>query len=182
LLAQLGSAAPLFAQVVAEADVPLASPTGGGVRNLAFGSITPQPGQAVTVDVPAAIAQQSASVHSAQFSLNVQTTTGITIEVGTPAALTQGAASIPLSFNSTDYGAYCVDAGAGCILTNFNPATTPQLRICRVAGGSGNCHPVHAFPANSLLSVYVGGLLTVPAGQRAGFYTGTITLTIVQVH
>jgi hypothetical protein len=170
-------------QMQATAELVVAAPTGAGHRDLSFGVVTMQPGLATIVQVPAAIAPISASVHSGEFRLNVSTTRGVTLEVGTPAALySASGAAMAVSYSGTQYGAWCVNTGSGCSLTSFDPAGTASLRICRTTVGSGNCHPARTFPANSILHVFIGGALTVAPGQRAGVYTGTITLTITQVH
>jgi hypothetical protein len=179
----LAGLAPLCAQsVTATAEVPVAAPSGGGARNLAFGEVVPQPGQTVVVSVPAAVAPITGTMHSGEFRLNLESVRGVTISVQPPPSLANATASLAIDYNDLLYGAYCVDTGAGCALTSFNPATTDQLRICRQSGASGNCHPNQTFPLNSILSVFIGGGLAVPPTQRAGLYTGTVTLTIVQVH
>jgi hypothetical protein len=179
----LAGALPAAAQpVTIAADVPVSSPTGAGTRNLSFGVVQPQAGGSVLVSVPAAVAPVSATVHSGQFRFNVQNSRGVTFTLQTPPELVSGSFTMPVNYNDTQFGGHCVDTGSGCTLTNFNPAASPQVRVCRQTLGNGNCHPVNTWAANSMLSVYVGGALSVPPGQRAGTYTGTVTLTIIQVH
>ncbi|HSJ25815.1 MAG TPA: DUF4402 domain-containing protein [Longimicrobiales bacterium] len=180
----LAQAVPVAGQatVTAVAELPLASPTGAGSRNLSFGTIVPTSAGPVAVTVPAAVAPSSASVHSGEFRLDVGTLRGVSVTVDTPNELMSAAASMPVDYNGAEFGAWCVDADAGCTLTAFNPATTDELRVCWRTVGSGSCHPIQNFPPGSVLSIYIGGALHVAPVQRAGTYTGTITLSIVQVY
>lgn len=176
--------APLAGQQLSvSASVPVSSPLGAGVRDLTFGTVTPLAGQIVDVDVVAAVAPENGTVQSAEFRYGVSALRGLDFTVQVPAVLTSGSLP-PLSVSSggAQYGGYCVTtAGSACVLTGFDPAG-PSVRVCRQTVGSGSCHPVQAFPALSELSVYVGARLSVPASAAAATYTGTITLTIVQVY
>jgi hypothetical protein len=180
----LVASAPLAAQQVdVAASVPLRSPTGTPVRDLTFGAVTPIGGMAQTVDVAAAVAAVNGSVQSGAFRYDVATLRGLDFTLTVPSHLTAaGAEALPVSFTGTQYGGYCVTTGAStCTLTGFDPSAA-TVRVCRKTVGSGNCHPNSIFPPDSELTIYVGGLLTVPAGARAGSYTATLTLAIVQVH
>jgi hypothetical protein len=171
-------------QLTATAELPVAAPTGMGTRDLAFGAITLQPGQTTMLSVPAAVAPMSGSAHSGAYRFNVGNTRGVTFSVAPPTELTApDAAPLALSYNSDLYGAFCVSAGTACTtLTNFNPATTPQQTVCMQMLGNGSCHQNRFFATGTELAVYIGGLVAVPAAQRAGVYTGVVTLTILQVH
>ncbi|HEX2167092.1 MAG TPA: DUF4402 domain-containing protein [Longimicrobiales bacterium] len=181
LLAALPAASQ---QVPVSASVPLASPTGSGVRNLAFGAITPMAGQTVQVDVPAAPLPVSGSVHAGEFRYDVTSARGLDFTLTVPAALTgPGLVSLPVTFAGTQYGAFCVtEGGSACALTAFDPSDPSAVRVCYRTIGGGSCHPNRVFPVGSELAVYVGGLLSVPQNARAGDYSATITLTIVQVY
>ena len=174
---------PLAAQQVEiAASVPVRSPTGAGVRNLTFGVVTPIFGSTQNVNVVAAVAPMSATVQSGEFRYDVAGLRGVTFTIGVPAELTaSGAAPLPVSFNGNQYGGYCVNAAATCTLTSFNPAAGANIRVCRSTFFIW-CNPFTPYPGGSAMRVYVGGLLSVPPTARAGVYTGTITLTIVQVH
>lgn len=183
-LALIITAGPTAAQQMdIAASVPVTSPTGVGMRNLVFGAVTPMVGQVVDVDVVAAVAPVDATIQSGEFRYDVSGARGLDFIVTMPAALTNGISPpLAVASNGTQYGGYCVTPGAGsCTLTNFNPAGA-AIRVCQQTLGSGNCHPARTFPAATELGVYVGGRLSVPATARAGIYTGTITLTIVQVY
>jgi spore coat protein U-like protein len=171
-------------QVTVSADIPVASPTGSGVRNLTFGVVTPQSDQPVTATVPAAVAPAGAGMQSGEFRFDLSGAGGISFTVSPPTELTApGAADgLALSSDGTQYGGWCILPGAGpCTLSAFNPVSA-TVRICHDYLGNGNCRPNRAFPAGTIVAVYIGGLLTVPSTQKAGVYTGTMTLTIVQVH
>lgn len=171
--------------VFASATVPLASPSGGGVRNLAFGEIMPAPGVTTTVSVPAAAAPQSASVMSGEFALSVAGSSGIDFTVSVPSILTSsiGGLTIPVSFAGTQYGASCVvEGGAACTTTAFNPAAGGTFKQCREYKGNGDCKTNRVWTAGTLLRVFVGGAVSVAPSAVAATYTGTVTLSIVQVY
>jgi hypothetical protein len=180
----LVAGAPLAAQQVAvAASVPLRSPTGAPVRDLTFGAVTPIGGMPQTVDVAAAVAAVNGTVQSGAFRYDVATLRGLDFTLTVPSHLTAaGAEALSVSFAGTQYGGYCVTTGSStCTLTGFDPSAA-AIRVCRKTVGSGNCHPNSTFPPDSDLTIYVGGLLTVPASARAGSYTATLTLAIVQVY
>jgi hypothetical protein len=165
------------------ATVELGSPTGSGVRDLSFGVITPAVAMPTLVDVPAAAAPVSGTVFAGEYRFSVSSTRGVDFALSLPAQLqAPGLTPLPLSFNGAQYGGWCVTAGAAvCTLTAFNP-TVGTVRVCNQTLGNGNCHPNRVFTAGSELAVYVGGLLTVPPLARAGTYSATVTLSIVQVY
>jgi hypothetical protein len=181
----LALAAPLSAQdrVQVSATLPAQSPAGGGVRELAFGAITPLSGQPVIQEVPAAVAPQSGTVQSGEFNFAVAGNRGLDFTLTLPTALTDGAGNtLPVTFNDVRYGARCVQtATTACTPTAFNP-TTASLRACMQQLGNGNCHPTRVWPPGSLLRVFVGGAVTVAPTQPAGTYGGVINMLIVQVY
>lgn len=168
--------------VTVTASVPLASPTGSGTRNLTFGVVAPLPGTTQNIDVVAAPAPVSGTVQSGEFRFDVTGARGVSFTLLVPTQLTApGATPLSVSFNGAQYGGYCVSTTAACTLTSFNPGLLPLVLACAQTLGSGNCHPNRSFGAGSQLRVYVGGLLAVPPSARAGVYTATVTMTIVQV-
>ncbi|HEX6134110.1 MAG TPA: hypothetical protein VFZ24_09105 [Longimicrobiales bacterium] len=170
-------------QVAVAADVPVASPVGAGTRNLAFGVVVPIMGQIVDVDVPAATAPVSGTVHAGEFRYDVTSARGLDFILTTPAALLgPGLPPLGVTFDGLQYGGYCIDAGAGCTLTVFNPAAPGNVRVCARMLASGSCHPNRFFAPGTELGVYIGGRLSVPPTARAGIYSGVVTLTIVQVY
>ena len=183
-VALLITASPLAAQQVnVAASVPVRSPTGAGVRNLAFGAVTPLIGQTVDVDVIAAAPPQSGSVYAGEFRYDVTGASGLDFSLSMPATLTSG--SLPpltLTSSGAQYGGWCVTSGgSSCVLTGFDPAGA-TVRVCQQTRPNLTCHPNRFFPPATELGVYVGGRLSVPSTARAGVYTGTVTLTIVQVY
>jgi hypothetical protein len=182
----LGGMRPLSAQAMVHAStfVPVASPTGIGVRNLSFGNITPTPGVTQTVTVPAAVAPQSGTRQSGQFNISVAGAAGVAFQLTLPAVLTStiGGLTLPVSFNGNQFGAHCVVQGAGaCTLTAFNPATAGTLRICRLQLFN-TCLGFLVWPNNTQIRVFLGGSLAVPPATAAATYTGVVTLTITQVY
>lgn len=181
LLVMAVAAGPAVAQSVdINAEVPVRSPTGAGTRNLTFGEIVPLVAADQIVNVVAAAG--GGSVQSGEFRYNVGGVRGVVFNVAVPTELTMaGAPALAMTSNGTQYGAYCMATGPTCTLTNFNPATAGNITICRTTF-FGFCVPWQAYAAGTTMRVYVGGRLTVPPTARAGVYTGTVTLTIVQVY
>lgn len=176
---------PVFAQqVTVSASVPVTSPTGAGVRNLAFGAAAPLAGQTVEIDVPAAALPLGAGLHSGEFRYDVSSTRGLEFTLSLPGSLAgPGSALLPVTFAGNRYGGYCVTAGgSACTLTAFDPAAGATIRVCYQEVGGGSCHPGRVFPTGSELAVHVGGRLSIPSSALAGAYTATVTLTIVQVY
>lgn len=173
---------PLAAQQVeVSASVPLRSPSGAGTRDLSFGTMTPVAGTTQVVEVLAA-APVTADVHPGEFRYDVAGLRGVTFNVAVPANLTaSGAVPLPVSFNGAQYGGYCVSTNAGCALTPFDPGAGADIRVCHVTLALW-CSPMAPFPAGSVMRILVGGRLSIPPSARAGEYTGTVTVTIVQVH
>lgn len=171
-------------QVTVTAAVPLVSPAGAGVRDLAFGAATPVPGTTVEIDVPAAALPISASVHAGEFRYDVTSARGLDFSVAVPSSLAgPGSVLLPVTFAGSQYGGYCVTtAGSACTLTPFDPSAGGTVRVCYQVVGGLNCHPSRVFPPASELAVYIGGRLSVPPTALAGAYSATITLTIVQVY
>lgn len=169
-------------QVDVTASVPTRSPTGSGTRNLTFGVLTPIAGTTQAINVVAAPAPVSATVQSGEFRYDVAGLRGVTFNVTVPAQLTgPGATPLNVSFDGNQYGGYCVSTTAACTLTGFNPAGGQNVRVCRNTFFIW-CNPFTPYDGGSIMRVYVGGNLSVPPTARAGIYTGTLTLTIVQVH
>lgn len=166
------------------ANVPLAAPSGVAFRDLAFGAVTPIAGQTVNVDVPAAVLPMTGSVHAGEFRYDVTSTRGLDFTVTVPSSLSGPAATtLPVAFAGTQYGGFCVTSGgSGCALIPFDPGDPSAVRVCFRTLGSGICHPNQRFPAQSDLSVYIGGRLSVPSTALAGSYNAMVTVTIVQVY
>lgn len=163
-------------QITMSAQLPIASPTGNGTRNLGFGSITP-------TGTPQTVIVTTAAATSGEYRFDVSSNRGVTFGMSMPTQLTSpGLTPLEVSFNDAAYGAWCVTSGTtACTRTSFNPAAG-AVTACAHVLGNGNCHQSRAWGAGSTLAVYVGGALAVPAVPLAGTYEATITLTITQVY
>ena len=186
LVLVLGGMRPLSAQAIMSAStvVPVPSPTGIGVRNLSFGTITPTPGVTQTITVPAAVALQSGTVYSGQFNIGVEGAAGVAFQLSLPPVLTStiGGLTLPVSFNGSQFGAHCaVEGASGCTLTSFNPATAGTVRVCRRAVGN-TCFRAEIWSNGSLVRVFVGGSVSVAPTIAAATYVGVVTMTITQVY
>ncbi|HUF51746.1 MAG TPA: DUF4402 domain-containing protein [Longimicrobiales bacterium] len=183
LLLPAASAVQAQQQVAVSAELVIAAPTGNGTRNLSFGAVAPVAGQTVLVDVPAARTPISGTRYAGEFSFNVSGSRGLDFSVAVPVELTFGSnPTLGMNSNSTQYGGHCWTVnGSACALTSFNPSAGP-VRVCHTMLGNGSCHNNRFFSTGSELYVYIGSMLTVPPTAMPGTYTGTITLTIVQVY
>jgi hypothetical protein len=124
-----------------------------GVRGLAFGTVVPGiPSQVLRTD----------PVNSGQFEIRGPFLTFIRLTFTLPPVLNGPlGATMPLSFGATDAGySYSNSIGSQ---TAFNPAQ-PFSTLIWIGGRSG---------------VWIGGTASPAPSQRAGAYTGTITLTVV---
>ena len=186
LVLVLGAMRPLSAQAIVHAStfVPVASPTGIGVRNLSFGNITPTAGVTQTITVPAAVAPQSVTTQSGQFDITAEGAAGVGFQLSIPPVLTStiGGLTLPFSATGNQFGAHCVtNATTPCTLTAFDPSAGGSINVCaRVVGNT--CHRPTVFVPNTRIRVYLGGSLAVPPATAAATYVGVITLNIVQVY
>ena len=185
LVLVLGGLRPLSAQAIVRATtfVPVASPTGIGVRNLSFGNITPTAGGTQTVNVPAAVAPQS-TTQAGQFDITVEGAAGVGFELTMPTVLTStiGGLTLPVSFNGNQFGAHCVvNASTPCTLTAFDPGAGGTITVCARLVGS-TCHRPTVWMSNTRIHVYLGGSVDVAPSSAAATYVGVITLSIVQVY
>jgi hypothetical protein len=169
--------------MVATAEVVIAPPVGNGTRNLSFGIITPTPGVSQVIDLPAVRNPITGTLYAGEFRFNVTGARGLDFRVAMPTQLTSGALTpLALGANGSQYGGWCVTAnGSACALANFNP-TAVFTRVCETYQANGTCRNNRFFSTGSELFVYIGGMLTVPSAAGAGIYTGTITISIVQVY
>ncbi len=168
------------------ATLPIPAPTGSGVRNLDFGTISIVSGSTQTVDVPAAVNPQASGAVSGEFALSPVGAAGYQFQVGMPTQLTMGGAVPPLTFSANGplYAATCwVDGTNTCATTwtTFNPVTQPTQLLCRRISGN-HCQKGVVFGPGSAAYIYVGGNLSVPPTAAAGIYSATITMTILQVY
>lgn len=119
-------------------------------RNLDFGQITP--------GVPTVVAPSDV-IRSAQLRIDGRGTYQVSFQL--PAQLTSPAGhTIPLVFGADD-GLLTIRRKA----ISFDPATTTSFRI---------------NPADREALLNLGGQAMPAAGQRAGFYSATIVVMVVQ--
>jgi hypothetical protein len=130
------------------------TPTVTSVRGLAFGTLLP----GVPLVVPPADAARSA-----QFDIRVNNRGLALITFILPPVMTGPAATMPLSFGATSAG--FSDTGSTAGMTLFDP----RAPFTGTASTNGRA------------TIFLGGT-ALPAGtQRAGSYTGTVTLTVANV-
>ena len=123
-----------------------------GVRPLAFGGLFPGVPRAVLRTDPAS---------SAQFDLKGHPNGSASLTFLLPAVMTGPAgATLPLVFGGNDAGFSASQSITSQV--GFDPRT-PYLAT---------------FPGNRA-SVFLGGTASPSVSQRAGAYTGTVTLTVV---
>ncbi len=168
------------------ATLPVPPPTGNGLRNLDFGTISIASGLVTTVDVPAAVNPQAGGAVSGEFGLSPAGSAGYQFQVTMPTQLDQGGGVPPLAFtaNGPLYGATCfVDGTDNCGTTwqTFNPVTQPTQLLCRKISGN-HCQATKVFGPGAQAFIYIGGQLVVPPTAAAGLYSATITMTILQVY
>jgi len=123
-----------------------------GVRPLAFGALFPGVPRAVLRTDPA---------NSAQFDLKGHPGGSASLTFLLPAVMTGPAgATLPLVFGGTDAG--FSDSQSIISQVGFDPRT-----------------PYLATFTGNRASVFLGGTASPSVSQRAGTYTGTVTLTVV---
>jgi hypothetical protein len=161
----LGS--PLHAQspVGTSLMVNLPPVSGGGARNLAFGSLAP----GSTADTGPG-SEANASTAKWQFT-GLQKNAGYEMTFTLPATLTKGASVLTITWPA-NYGRWCsyraADTCAGG--TAFTPSAGSFVVNATTAAGPGN--------NDRVLDVWIGGQLAVPGDARAGLYAGTLSMTI----
>jgi hypothetical protein len=101
------------------------------------------------------------SASAGTFTLAGQAGAQVQLNFTLPATLTGPSTALAMAYGAgaATYGTTNVQASA----TAFNPATANYL-VNLSAGGAGNGY------------IWIGGTVTVPSGQGAGNYAGTITL------
>lgn len=141
---------------------------GAGIKPLQFGSLVP--------GVPKTVLPNAAAAGEFRIS-GVRNRRSLSLTLGLPATLRNAAnQALAVSFNGS-YAANCEITTAGACdpvtYVAWNPVTTPTF----------NDTPNRSRPGRprydlDLFSVYVGGVALPTAGQPAGTYVGTISVTI----
>ena len=164
-------------QVSAIIDVAL---IGEAIRNLAFGYVTPGQSQTVASSETPGCAGCTSGKWSIQglFKGNQPNRRNMAITfTQLPASLANASgATMPLTW--TNAAKACLTKGG--IEYYCFPSYTPTqgatvLHQINGAGAPGSAAEPNGGGARNL-DVYLGGIATPTAGQRAGYYTGTITL------
>lgn len=136
------------------ATLPLTAQAGvSGVRPLAFGTVLPG---------VAAVVLPTDPVNSGQFNLTGRANGFAFLRFTLPASMAGPAgATLPLVFGATDAGYSASQAVGNQVL--FDPRAFRLVRLSATGRGS----------------VFLGGTALPAVGQRAGDYTGTVTLSVV---
>ncbi len=156
-LAQAGTArAQQTAFITAAAEVSFVNLSALNVADLAFGTVVP--GTPVTVNPRTSTAAGKFVLHGAR---NAQFSATFTL----PAVLRAGVGgpTMPIAFGATSGCHDNRDRQNQCTL--YDPRTPLVQRIRNVV------------PPNDTYFVWIGGTVTPGAGQAAGVYQGTITVT-----
>ena len=119
-------------------------------KDLEFGNVTPGVNKTIAIT----------DAGAGRFDVNKATGSDVALSFTLPANLTSGANNLPIGTWSGGWNTAATPAGA----TGFDPATGPTTT------GS---------TASGTLTVYVGATVNPGAGQAAGAYTGTITMSAV---
>jgi hypothetical protein len=151
-------------------------------RNLYFGSVGPGSDVVVPAQPPYTAGTWSAG---ARFS-NLRKTVnyGVTLQLPTVLTKGNGGATLPVSWNGTQYGWMCVwNATTGTAdvcgvqQTAFNPASHTATPL--VINLPNNTPQNNVFSAD----VYVGGRLTIPNAPLApGLYSAPIRITVATIN
>ncbi|HEX9939617.1 MAG TPA: hypothetical protein VGB15_20950 [Longimicrobium sp.] len=147
-------------------------------RDLYFGSV--EPGQVVSV--PARPAYPVGTWAAGARFGNLAKTVTYGVRFTLPTQLTNGSATMPVSWNGTQYGWLCVwnqTSGTPGVCAvedrSFNPSSHTSQGTAMVVDLPNNTPQNHVFAAD----VYVGGRLTVPAGAlRPGTYSAPVVITV----
>lgn len=124
-----------------------------GTTSLAFGSLLAGVNKSVLRTDP---------INSGQFSISGPKSVNVLLTFTLPATMTGPAgATLPLSFGSNDGG------------------WSPPQQIGAQTGFDPRLPYTAPLDQNGKVSVFLGGTANPTANQKAGSYTGTITLTVV---
>jgi len=124
-----------------------------GIRSLTFGAVLP--------GVPRVISRTDAA-NAGQFDISGAKNAGIQLTFTLPSVMTGPAgATMPITFSGSDAG--------------YSPPSTITSQVA--------FDPSQPFPTsldkNGRASVFIGATAHPAPAQRAGSYTGTLTLTVV---
>ena len=156
--------------IQASIDIVYPPLSGTGVRPLDFGILIP--GAPAVAVAPMTTRSGEFRVAGTQFRKSVNISFTLPTVLLGPAA-----AAIPLNFNGNYAGLCEIDTTGTCVLASFtswNPVTTPLF-----IDTPARYKPGRKAYAYDQYSVYLGGLATPSATQKAGRYTATIGVLLV---
>jgi hypothetical protein len=139
--------------------------SGGGVRNLAFGSIAPGGNS----DTGAGLETNTGTAKWQFTGLQRNSTYNVVFTL--PASLVRGSSTLPITYPAA-YGRWCsYIAGGTCVGgTTFTPTSGATVTATSAGGGGGN--------NNRVLDLWIGAQISVPVSAQAGLYSATVSLTI----
>jgi uncharacterized protein DUF4402 len=124
-----------------------------GVRSLTFGTLLAGVNKSVL---------RTDAINGGQFDISGPSRASVLLTFTLPASMAgPGGATLPLSFGSNDGG------------------WSPPQQIGTQTGFDPRVPFTAPLDQNGKVSVYLGGTAKPTASQKAGSYTGTITLTVV---
>jgi hypothetical protein len=124
-----------------------------GVRSLAFGTLLAGVNKSVL---------RTDAINGGQFDISGPSRASVLLTFTLPASMAgPGGATLPLSFGSNDGG------------------WSPPQQIGTQTGFDPRVPFTAPLDQNGKVSAYLGGTARPTANQKAGSYTGTITLTVV---
>ena len=146
-----------FLSLVFGALLPLAAQNSvTGIRPLVFGTVFPGVAKVVLRTDP---------VNSGQFNLRGGRRGVVQLTFTLPASMAGPAgATLPLVFGANDAG-YSPTQSVGNQTVSWDPRTPQNVTLSNTNPGRG--------------SVFLGGSANPAVSQRAGSYTGTVTLSVV---
>lgn len=147
-------------------------------RDLYFGNVGPSQ----VISVPARPTYPVGTWAAGARFGNMAKTVRYGVRFTLPTQLANGTATIPVSFNGTQYGWLCVwnqtvGTPGVCAVqdASFNPSSYTSAATPMVIDLPNNTPQNHVFAAD----VYVGGQLSVPAGSlKPGTYSAPIVITV----
>jgi len=150
-------------------------------RDLYFGNVSP--GQVVSV--PARPAYPVGTWAAGARFGNLAKTVKYGVRFTLPTQLTNGTATMPVSWNGTQYGWLCVwnqTAGTAGVCAvqdaSFNPSQHTTVATALTIDLPNNTPQNDVFAAD----IYVGGQLSVPAGSlKPGTYSAPLTITVTVI-
>lgn len=125
-----------------------------GVRNVAFGDVIP--GLQNTV-------QPTDVIRSGQFNITGPSLAQVEITFALPATLSNGGATMPISFGATSAG--YSSSGAIGSQTPFDPRSPFRTNLSPLGRGS----------------TFIGGIVAPAGTQSAGSYSGSLGMTVALV-